>query len=46
MNNLTPEERKLIELFRCLTPEMQRIILATLRLMHESEANRNDLPRN
>ena len=37
MNNLTPEERKLIELLRCLTPEMQRIILATLRLMKKAE---------
>lgn len=46
MKDLTPEEQKLIELFRTLTQEMQRIILATLRLMHESEANRNDLPRN
>lgn len=46
MKNLTSDEQKLVELFRCLTPEMQRIILATLRLMHESEANRNDLPRN
>lgn len=36
MNNLTPEEQKLVELFRCLTPEMQRIILATLRLIEES----------
>lgn len=45
MNNLTPEEQKLIELFRTLTQDMQRTILATLRLMHESEANRNDLSR-
>lgn len=45
MKDLTPDEQKLIELFRTLTQEMQRIILATLRLMHESEANRNDLPR-
>lgn len=37
MNNLTQEERNLVELFRCLTPEMQRIILATLRLMKEAE---------
>lgn len=42
MNNLTPEEQKLIELFRCLTPEMQRIILATLRLMKKAE-DENDL---
>lgn len=46
MKDLTPEEQKLVESFRTLTQEMQRIILATLRLMHESEANRNDLPRN
>lgn len=46
MKDLTPDEQKLIELFRTLTQDMQRIILATLRLMHESEANRNDLPRN
>lgn len=44
MNNLTPEEQKLVELFRCLTPEMQRIILATLRLMKKAE-DENDLPR-
>ena len=43
MNNLTPEEQKLVEPFRCLTPEMQRIILATLRLMKKAE-DENDLP--
>lgn len=37
MNNLTPEGQKLVELFRCLTQEMQRIILATLRLMKKAE---------
>lgn len=45
MKDLTPDEQKLIEQFRTLTQEMQRIILATLRLMHESEANRNDISR-
>lgn len=37
MNNLTLEEQKIVELFRCLTPEMQRIILATLRLMKKAQ---------
>lgn len=37
MKDLTPEEQKLVELFRCLTLEMQRIILATLRLMKKAE---------
>lgn len=46
MKDLTPDKQKLIELFRTLTQDMQRTVLATLRLMHESEANRNDLPRN
>lgn len=37
MNNLTPEERNLVELFRCLTPEMQRIALRFLRLVKKAE---------
>ena len=37
MNNLTLKEQKLVELFRCLTPEMQQIILAMLRLMKKAE---------
>lgn len=46
MNNLTPEEQKLIELFRCLTPEAQKIVFSTLRLMHAAEEALDDLPGN
>lgn len=37
MNNLTPEEQKLVELFRYLTPEAQRLALRFLRLMKKAE---------
>lgn len=37
MNNLTLEERKLVELFRCLTPEAQQIALRFLRLVKKAE---------
>ena len=37
MNNLTPEERKLVELFRCLTPEAQQIVLRLIRLMKKAQ---------
>lgn len=37
MNNLTPDEQKLIELFRCLTPEVQQIVLRLIRLMKKAE---------
>lgn len=46
MKDLTPEEQKLVELFRTLTQDMQRTILATLRLMHAAEEALDDLPRN
>ena len=46
MNNLTSEEQYLIETFNRLSSGARRIILDVLRLMHKSEANRNDLPRN
>lgn len=42
MNNLTPEEQKLVELFRCLTPEAQRLTLRFLRLLKKAE-DENDL---
>lgn len=37
MNNLTPEEQRLVELFRTLTPEAQRIALRFLRLVKKAE---------
>ena len=46
MNNLTPKEQKLVELFRCLTPEAQQIVMDTLRLVHAAEAALDDFPRN
>lgn len=42
MNNLTPEEQKLVELFLCLTPEAQRLALRFLRLVKKAE-DENDL---
>ena len=46
MNNLTPEEQYLIQTFNDLSSDAQRIILDVLRLIHEAEVARNDLPRN
>lgn len=46
MNNLTSEERKLVELFRTLTPEAQQIVMDTLRLVHAAEAALDDFSRN
>ncbi len=37
MNNLTSEERNLVELFRCLTPEAQRTVLRLIRLMKKAQ---------
>nr|DAI30693.1 MAG TPA: Fanconi-associated nuclease-like protein [Caudoviricetes sp.] len=37
MNNLTPDEQKFIELFRCLTPEAQQIVLRLIRLMKKAQ---------
>ena len=42
MKDLIPEERKLVELFRCLTPEAQRLTLQFLRLVKKAE-DENDL---
>lgn len=42
MKDLTPDEQKLIELFRCLTPEAQRLALRFLRLVKKAE-DENDL---
>lgn len=42
MKDLTPDEQKLVELFRCLTPEAQRLTLRFLRLVKKAE-NENDL---
>ena len=42
MKDLTPEEQKLVELFRCLTPEAQRLALCFLRLAKKAE-DENDL---
>lgn len=44
MKDLTPEERQLVELFRCLTPEAQRIIIRFMRLAKKAEED-NDLRR-
>lgn len=46
MKDLTPEEQKLVELFRCLTPEAQQIVMDTLRLVHAAEAALDDFSRN
>lgn len=42
MKDLTPEEQKLVELFRTLTPEAQRIIIRFMRLAKKAEED-NDL---
>lgn len=42
MKDLTPEEQKLVELFRCLTPEAQWLTLRFLRLVRKAE-DENDL---
>ena len=46
MNNLTPEEQYLIQTFNQLSSDARRIILDVLRLIHEAEVARNDLPGN
>ena len=45
MKDLTPEEQYLIQTFNRLSSDARRIILDVLRLMHEAEVARNDLPR-
>lgn len=46
MNNLTPEEQYLIQMFNQLSSDARQIILDVLRLIHEAEVARNDLLQN